>query len=280
MRRREDNEMSKKYLIVDQNYMRSHELVSVIDNNPDVKFILPDASLMEMCKKPEWESTLMASLRSLSKCPERVFLSMSIGEAIRWETKERTSIGGRLLPKEFTDFIRDLLSDIARDQQGNSVQIIAGKIASAQAGWATDEFDHVKNKERVFAFVKKLSDSLTDEFKKWLRSKSLSKGELLPAIKEGGLAAMESYCAREGISNKGLRSLVKSRSAMLRLVYLRLWLGFFWIANGGIENVADNKVTNDLVDHDYVITATFFDGVLSKENRVNEAYADLNIIFS
>lgn len=272
--------MPKKYLVVDQNYMRSDELLSVIDSSPDVKFILPDASLMEMCKKPEWESTLMASLRSLSKCPERVYLSMSIGEAIRWEAREQESVGGRLLPQEFTDFIRDLLNDIAKDQQGSSVQLIANKIATAQAGWAVDEFDHIKNKERVFSFVQKLGNSLTDEFKKKLRNKSLSKERLLSAIEEGSWAAMESYCSKEGISKKGLKSLVRTRSTMLRLVYLRLWLGFNWIANGGIENVADTKVTNDLVDHDYVITATFFDGVLSKEGRVNEAYEDLRILLS
>lgn len=272
--------MLKRYLIVDQNYMRSTELALAIDNDPDVRFILPDASLMEMCKKPEWESTLMASLRSLSKCPERVYVSMSIGEAIRWETKHRKGIGGRLLPQEFTDFIRDLLSDVANCRQGDGVQLIARKIANAQAGWASDEFDHVKNKERVISFIQKLDSSLPDDLKKKLRNKTLSKEQLLSAIEERSWAAMISYCSKEGISKKGLMSLVKTRSAMLRLVYLRLWLGFNWMLNKGIENVADIKVTNDLIDHDYVITATFFDGVLSKESRVNEAYEDLKLLLS
>jgi len=34
-------------------------------------------------------------------------------------------------------------------------------------------------------------------------------------------------------------------------------------------------VTNDIVDLEYVLVATFFDGLLSKEKRANEAYEDI-----
>jgi hypothetical protein len=49
---------------------------------------------------------------------------------------------------------------------------------------------------------------------------------------------------------------------------------------GEIESVKPTKVTNDLFDHDYVLLATFFDGLVSNDKRANEAYSDLKYLLN
>jgi len=62
---------------------------------------------------------------------------------------------------------------------------------------------------------------------------------------------------------------------LLREHYSMVWLGLDWIARKGFESASDKRIANDLVDHDYVLTATCCDGLLSGDTRVNVAYSDL-----
>ena len=60
---------------------------------------------------------------------------------------------------------------------------------------------------------------------------------------------------------------------ILRYFYVKLWACLSWEKQGRIENINAGKVTNDLIDHEYVLAATFFNGVLSNDKAVTDAYA-------
>ena len=47
-----------------------------------------------------------------------------------------------------------------------------------------------------------------------------------------------------------------------------------WISDGGLVNVKTKKLRNDIVDMGYVSYATFFDGILTKEKKVQEIYEE------
>ena len=55
---------------------------------------------------------------------------------------------------------------------------------------------------------------------------------------------------------------------LLRKSVLRLK----WIAEGGIEQYPIEKMRNDLVDITYSAHATYFDGLLSDDQKVNDIY--------
>ena len=64
----------KKYLVVDQNYLRDKDLQRLITDDTDMNFVVPDVALMEMCKSTSWKSIALSSLRILSACPRRAHL--------------------------------------------------------------------------------------------------------------------------------------------------------------------------------------------------------------
>jgi len=51
-------------------------------------------------------------------------------------------------------------------------------------------------------------------------------------------------------------------------------LNLRWISDGGIENVSLNRLRNDVVDMHYVTYATFFDGLLTSDNKMKEIYQE------
>jgi hypothetical protein len=50
--------------IVGQNYFRSNELKVLVSDEPNVKFVIPNVALLEMCKADKWKETMQGSLRS------------------------------------------------------------------------------------------------------------------------------------------------------------------------------------------------------------------------
>ncbi len=47
-----------------------------------------------------------------------------------------------------------------------------------------------------------------------------------------------------------------------------------WISVGGAEKVKPAKIRNDLVDLSFAAYATYFDGILSDDEKVNAIYSD------
>ena len=47
---------------------------------------------------------------------------------------------------------------------------------------------------------------------------------------------------------------------------------------GGVDNVSPQKELNSLLDMEYGVIATFFDGFLSKDGNAYKAFQDLKIM--
>ena len=71
---------------------------------------------------------------------------------------------------------------------------------------------------------------------------------------------------------------LKKKPMILRYYYLKIWSCLDWLGKGGFESLLPKDVTNEILDHEYILLATFFNGILSKENRVNKAYKDISDI--
>ncbi|RDJ01385.1 hypothetical protein B5K06_33625 [Rhizobium grahamii] len=53
-----------------------------------------------------------------------------------------------------------------------------------------------------------------------------------------------------------------------------------WIARGGADNVRADRMRNDVVDVIFATYATFFDGLLSKDDRAQRVYQATHSILS
>lgn len=267
--------MRKLYQVVDQNFLRKSDLKALADTYPNCRFILPDVALIEMCKSPQWEDTLSKSLRILSAYPHRIRVSISVGEAINTEITTKKSIEGRLLPKDFIPVFTELFSALSSERTSQTLALIAQKITSIQANLAHSELNHQQNKQGLEVLIEATKSLVTPEEIKSLRNGSMSREGKLNLISERAPLVLEDFFRQADFATDKARVFLKTKPMTLRFVYLKLWSCLDWIAKGGFEGLLPERATNELMDHDYILISTFFDGILSKETRVNEAYQDM-----
>jgi len=272
--------MAKKFLVIDQNYLRDSHLEEFLASNSDLVVVLPDVALMEMCKSSSWKTTMNRSLKVLSGNLHKVYLSIGIGEAFRYEISKRRSIEGRLFDKELTASFRDLLNEVARGEDGEQVEAIAKRIVQVQEELRTNELNADQNKTKLNDLIGLLESEIKPESLKDLRANRISHQDKLNTIKKYAPSVFENYFRQVGFPSNKVKSFLRQKPMILRYVYSRLWLCLYWIEKGGFKAVRPEKITNDNLDHEYILTATFFDGILSMERRVNEAYRDISSLIA
>ena len=64
-------------------------------------------------------------------------------------------------------------------------------------------------------------------------------------------------------------------SLVFRYALAGYLLALRWISDGGINSVPTTTLTNDLADMAHVAYATYFDGVLSADGKLNELYEEV-----
>ena len=131
--------------VLDINYLRSPELATLMNAEPQAKFVIPDVAMLEMCKGPEWQRSMRESLATVSKCPDRILMSIGRVEALAYELENKRPITEEILPKEFQTFIRSVLKDVAAGTSNNGIATIASKIVTAQSEICANELNHAKN---------------------------------------------------------------------------------------------------------------------------------------
>lgn len=261
--------------VLDQNYFRSNELTLLIQNEPKSKFIIPDVALLEMCKSEQWEDTMTQSLRGLSVIRGRVFHAVSVGEGLNFELSTGKSIEQHLLPHDFRNFLRETILDVAGNGDGRAVERLRSRMVSAQHEIRDEELNHERNQESLKRRVGIVEEALTGDPLKALRAGRISREDRLAYIRRIAFDLCLTFLVNHGYSRNKASMFLKKRPLTLRFFYLSVRHAVEWVAKGGITSLPAHRATNDLLDQDYVLISSFFDRLLSKENRVREADADL-----
>jgi len=141
------------------------------------------------------------------------------------------------------------------------------------SGMKRDYLDHAANKARSLELVEETKRSMNGEFAKRLRGSRAALDEKLDFIHEKAPSLLVGVLEENGFSRGQAIRLYRKRPMLLRYFFAKLWACLSWEEQGRIEGLGPAKVSNDLIDLEYVLAATFFDGVLSDEPAVNDAYA-------
>lgn len=264
--------------VVDQNYFRSAELLSISSAEPKAKFVFPDVALIEMCKGTEWWETMRRSLQTLAARPGRVLQSMSVGEALNIELKTLKSIDGYLLPRQMRDFTRSVLVGIKESTSSSGISAIDSHISQAQLELQQEELNHLQNQTSLTTRTAIIQKALAGEPLKKLRSGIASKADTLSSIRQIAIDLAATHLCNEGYSINKVKQFLRQKPLLLRFYYVNVRHAFEWATKGGLGTYPAEKVTNDLLDQEYVIIGSFFDKLLSKEQRVIQADADLRAI--
>jgi hypothetical protein len=270
--------MFKRYVVVDQNIFRKEILKELIASSPATQFVVPDLAFLEMTKAKQWEETLRSNFTILSTARSRVVVSQSVGDALKTELVKRAPIGKQMLDHEATGFVRGILQSINDGSICHEIERIRMDPENHRDALAKDHLDHDRNKAQLDGLIDATKSMLPKEFTKRLRAKKVGPDERLDVIFQVATGLLPGILFDAGFTRDKARILMKQKPMLIRYMYLKAWQCLNWIEMGGFENLSSNKVTNDELDHEYILTATFFHDLLSEELRVNQAYKDLLVL--
>jgi hypothetical protein len=271
--------MDKTYIVADQSILREIN-AGFFESNPNIIIVIPDVGLMEMCKSNLWKTTMFRSLKGLSNYPTRCNITIGIGEAIRYETRTRLSIDGKWFNKEMTRFFRKLLTEIAQSKDGEITHKMEKDMANIQDKLRNNELNDAENKKRLSSQIDLLKDMITPDNLKALRAKRVNLQDKLDDVKKAAPIFLSEYLRQAGFPANMIGHFLKQTPALLRLTYLRIWLELNWLEQDGFDNVKPEKITNYYMDHDYILTATFFDDFLSRDKDAKSTYDAISKIIN
>lgn len=262
-----------KFLVLDQNVLqRKKGPLPPLLAHKSVRFILIDTALVELVRPVKWRSTLQAGLRLLSAVPNRCHMSISVDEAIRWEMKNARPIRRELLPTAFTDLLR---MTIKGSQEPQFPVDLEATISIVRDELLQDELNSDAAKRELIRWVQFLRDNLPAGDQAVCRAAEVGRGARAVIAHRMGRSAFYAFAAKNGLTYSQAARLRRQNCLTWRWITLRIHHALQWLGDGGIEGANPNAVLRDLLDQDYVLLGTSFDGVLSSEVGVIAASEDM-----
>ncbi len=260
--------------VVDQNYFRKPALVQLLDTDKDSKIAIPDVALIEMCKSPQWESTLRGSLIPLAPYAERCICITNIGEPLRYEAENHKAYDGNLVNEDFSILFRSIIKEVA-SVDGLEIARFRNMVPSVIGEIESEDLNHSANKRSISGTVDVLLESFNTTVTKALRNGSIDRDSEIELISRNMPELMNSYLNQVSFPQEARESYLAEKPFAYRFVALRLWLSIHWVKKGGLGSLPESKATNHIMDHEYVLIASYFDGFLSEDALAKEAYSDL-----
>lgn len=215
---------------------------------------------------------MRGSLAALTSVVDRTFVSRSVYEAIRIE-KETLKPMDRvsLLPNDLTEQVRRVIRALADDHL-DSMAAIRTRINEFRVDLLKREADAIDEKRRLIPLVETMNRALGPHMSRDLRAGRLGSRVRLGLIQDQG----EGIFARDlGIASENVLQFRSAKPLLLRQVFLMFRNAMNWAQHGGIESATEARILNDRLDSEYVLVASFFDTLLTRDGGAAEADEDL-----
>lgn len=258
--------------------MRRPILSELLLRDPKVRFVIPDTALVEMTKNEHWETTLRKSFELLWPVANRCFMSISIQEALQKELQTRRSIDGDLLPSQFRKMIRDIINGSQSERSNSTISLIKRQIVVVQHEIMANDLNEELLRAELTSSVNSLRKGMSREDLKACRHPDTGRARRLLIAKFIGDGFYEQYMKDKGVPSSVIRRLKRQKCMTLRWAYLRAHHALNWLSDDGLAHARNKTLVNDILDQDYVLTASFFTGIVSLETDVNDSLADLNFM--
>lgn len=174
----------------------------------------------------------------------------------------------RSLLRRVSDFRKGTISQFPLDE----ARVVAARDATRE------RLDHETNERMLKGGVKALRDKLTPSQKEEVRSGLLTQ-ELYAFAYQSSFIAFRDSVSSPLLTTEQVESLFLEYCLTARTVMVYGLATMKWFEKGGIEAMPREKITNEMHDFDYVVMSSYFDGVLSRETRVNELYTRMKDFF-
>jgi hypothetical protein len=260
--------------VIDTNYLRAPDLAQALQSSaPSDRFILADTAVLETMKNAQWETTARASFRILSQFPQQIWLAKAPGNLIRSELdtgRERTEI----IDAPASAGFRSLMAEIMSGVDGPSMAFARANVTAAQADLAQAQQNHAANLQGLQLAVADIRRSIDIAAFRQIPEPRQKELVRLHRIKTLTQIALKQLVQLEGKSANLGQSLAYGRGILLRYQIGLYCLGFKWALNGTLSP-DPAKATNELMDLDHALIATYCDDILTKENSVRALRHDI-----
>lgn len=255
--------------IIDANFFRDSALADYLKSDIENKVVFCDYACMEAYKGNAIDN-ISRSIEIVSQFSEQVVVLKSTRDVIKLTLSDNylELMEDPAQTNEFKIFCLGVERAIQGDVTLTNQILGNGRIAS----------DHFAKMRRDAALVvqgvKGYAKSFKPEHLLALKKKDELKAEVIDKIvKDIMLLAVFLFRDHPDIQEIPQVHQVKN-SYIFRFAISAYLLNLRWISDGGIENVSLDKLRNDVVDMGYVTYATFFDGLLTKDNKMMEIYQE------
>jgi len=255
--------------IIDSTYFRDPALLDYFRSDKSNMAVFCDDACMETYKGNATKN-ISKSIEIVSRFPDQVIILKSTRDVIRI-----TLLNKRLELLEDTSQTRGFKMfclDVERAIQGD--QALTKQIL-IKAQIALDHYNKtLKDTMLVVEGIKEYAKSFKPEHLKTLRNKNEIKLEVFDKIsKDILLLTYLLFHDHPEVLEIPQASQVRD-SYVFRFAISAYLLMLRWISDGGIESKPLNKLQNDCIDIKYVAYATFFDGLLTKDKKMEGIYID------
>ena len=258
-------------LIIDANQLRSRsqKLTTFLYESENNKIAFTDFACMETLKGDPTINAYL-SLRVPAKFSNQVIILQNTRAIIQETCTDSNTFPENLIAKEQTENFRTFYNQIQKARNGDGIL----KHELLKLGHdATKYIEGLKKEAQSFIdSTMQFKASFTNSDLKILRKGDTYPKDLINRVVKEVLQLTASLIT----SHPDNLSLPEWPSVNKHYVFRYSICGYLlrlkWLSDGGIEQYPVEKMRNDLVDITYAAHATYFDGLLSDDGKVNEIY--------
>ncbi len=265
--------------VIDQGFFRNIDLRNKIKSSVKNEFfIVTEDALVEMFKSNKWEIISTNSLSIIKDFKEKILVTNPIG-LLREKELETKKACHDFVNIQSTELFRNLLDDYDNGLVGEINKVLQENISRTQAYKSNKVLNHERNKDLYLSIVKQFQEQMGPTLRNDLRKNKVTLENIYQLIIEG---IEECFRNPNGafisMNQDELEEFINSKPIYYFLYATLLFESFYWQQKLGIDQMNPQKITNYILDTNYIIVAMYSKGILSNDGFVNELYSHLKVI--
>ena len=255
--------------IIDANCLSDPILDEFLNSDSSNMAVLTEFAGMESFKGDPVKN-ICQSMSILCNYPKQVIILKGTREIIGENQKPKTINIDLFIDEEQTNGFSETCSVIEQAKIENPRAISPIK---KRGELALKEMERLSNDaEKVALGITAISKTFTDSQLKVLRRHEQFPEELISKMTKD-ILILSALSIRDHPDTDQIPSARELRNSYIFRYSLCCYLLMLdWIEKGGLNNSKAEKLRNDLIDMSYVAYATIFDGILSKDKKLNRIH--------
>jgi len=255
--------------VIDANYFQAPALREYLSSSRKNFVVFNDYACMEAYKGNAVKS-IYKSIETVSIFPRQIIVLKGTRDVVQLtlSAKDPLLFVDADQTQDFRDFCLGVRLAVEGDEELKAQIIVKGKTATTHlAAMRDDAF-------KIVAGILQLAKSFTPEHLRTLRKREILPAALVGKIVKEILLLAALLCLKHPDINQMPNADQIRDTYVFRFAVSVYLLCLRWISDGGPGAVRLEKLRNDMVDMNYVAYATFFDGLLTNDNKMNEIYGE------